>query len=102
LSIVFGTAPLVIGGAGVLGFAAAAILILMLTLPPILSPPDDVHRTAAAMFTISYSCAVIVPVLSGIAWDLTGVPATAFIPIGLCAFLLIGPALARPIRPPPR
>jgi CP family cyanate transporter-like MFS transporter len=97
--IVFGDTLLIIVGAGLLGFAAAAILILMLTLPPILSPPEDVHRTAAAMFTISYSCAVVVPVLSGIAWDLSGVPAAAFIPIVLCAFLLIIPAVTIQIRP---
>ena len=83
----------------ILGFAAACVLILMLALPPLLSPPDDVHRTAAAMFTISYTCALIVPVLSGIAWDLTGIPATSFIPIGLCGVLLMIPALCFKIRP---
>ena len=35
------------------------------------------------MFTISYSCAVIVPVVSGLVWDATGVPAMAFVPIAL-------------------
>jgi CP family cyanate transporter-like MFS transporter len=99
LSIVFGNSLMLIAGAGLLGFAAAAVLILMLALPPLLSPPEDVHRTAAAMFTISYTCAVIVPVLSGIAWDLSGIPATAFIPIGLCVFLLILPAATIQIRP---
>jgi CP family cyanate transporter-like MFS transporter len=98
-AIVYGNSGTVIAGAAALGFSAAIILILMLTLPPILSPPEDVHRTAAAMFTISYTCAVIVPVLSGMAWDSTGVPAAAFIPIALCAFLLIVPALAIKIRP---
>ena len=75
--------------AGVLGFFAAAVLILMLALPPLLAPPDDVHRVSAAMFTISYSCAVITPVLSGLAWDLTGIAQSAFVPLGLCAVLLI-------------
>ena len=75
--------------AGVLGFFAAAVLILMLALPPLLAPPDDVHRVSAAMFTISYSCAVITPVLSGLAWDLTGIAQSAFVPLGLCAILLI-------------
>ncbi len=97
--IVFGNSLMVVGGAVLLGFAASAVLVLMLALPPLLSPPDDVHRTAAAMFTISYSCAVIVPVLSGIAWDLSGIPAAAFVPIGLCAFLLIVPAAKITIRP---
>lgn len=99
LSIVFGSSLMVIGGAGLLGFAAASVLILMLALPPLLSPPEDVHRTAAAMFTIGYSCAVIIPVFSGIAWDLTGVPAMAFVPIGLCAFMLIVPAATVRFRP---
>jgi len=75
--------------AGVLGFFAAAVLILMLALPPLLAPPDDVHRVSAAMFTISYSCAVITPVLSGLAWDLTGIAQSAFVPLGLCAVVLM-------------
>ena len=99
LCIVFGNTLVVILGAALVGFAAAAVLILMLALPPLLSPPDDVHRTAAAMFTISYTCALIVPVLSGICWDLTGVPAAAFIPIGLCGVLLIVPSFGFKIRP---
>ena len=41
------------------------------------------------MFTISYSCAVIVPVISGALWDLSGIPALAFLPIALCGILLI-------------
>jgi CP family cyanate transporter-like MFS transporter len=99
LSIVFGNSLMVIGGAALLGFAAATVLILMLALPPLLSPPEDVHRTAAAMFTIGYSCAVIVPVFSGIGWVLSGIPAMAFVPIGLCAFMLIVPAATVRIRP---
>lgn len=90
VGIVFGGSTVVIASATLLGFFAAAVLILILALPPLLSRPDDVHRTAAAMFTISYSCAVITPVISGLAWDLTGIPATAFIPIGLIAFVLVG------------
>lgn len=96
--IVFGGGIILIAATAALGFVCAAMLILMLALPPLLSPPDDVHRTAAAMFTISYTCAVITPVLSGICWDLTGVPATAFVPIGLCAVLAIvlAPKIADP------
>lgn len=75
--------------AGVLGFFAAAVLILMLALPPLLAPPEDVHRVSAAMFTISYSCAVIVPVISGALWDASGLAAIAFVPIAFCNFLLI-------------
>jgi CP family cyanate transporter-like MFS transporter len=87
--IVFGTGPWVVAAATLQGFAAAAILVLVLALPPLLSPPDDVHRVTAAMFTISYSCAVIVPVVSGLAWDLSGISALAFAPIALCGIVLV-------------
>src|SRR5476649_1009190 len=87
--VVFGTGVWVVAAATLQGFAAAAILIMVLALPPLLSPPDDVHRVTAAMFTISYSCAVIVPVISGILWDISGVAALAFLPITLCGILLV-------------
>jgi CP family cyanate transporter-like MFS transporter len=86
--------------AAVLGFFAAGILILMLALPPLLAPPQDVHRVSAAMFTISYSCAVITPIFSGLAWDLTGLAWSAFVPLGACAVVLM--ALAPTIRFAPR
>ena len=89
LGIVFGSGAWIVVAATLQGFAAAAILILVLALPPLLSPPDDVHRVTAAMFTISYSCAVIVPVVSGILWDLSGIAALAFLPIALCGIVLV-------------
>jgi CP family cyanate transporter-like MFS transporter len=92
--IVFGTGVTVVVAAAFLGFAAAFVLILVLALPPLLSAPDDVHRVTAAMFTISYSCAVIVPVMSGLLWDLSGIPATAFAPAALCGLVLIALAPA--------
>jgi MFS transporter, CP family, cyanate transporter len=96
--LVFGNGVVVIACAAVLGFAIAAIFILLLALPPLLSAPDDVHRTAAAMFTISYSCAVITPIISGLIWDLSGIPAMAFLPVGLIVLVLIG--LAPKIKVP--
>lgn len=90
--------PGIVACAAVLGFFAAAILILMLALPPLLAPPADVHRVLAAMFTISYSCAVITPVFSGLAWDLTGIAQSAFVPLAVCALVLM--ALAPTLRLP--
>jgi CP family cyanate transporter-like MFS transporter len=87
--IVFGSGPSIVAAAALQGFAAAAILILVLALPPLLSPADDVHRVTAAMFTISYSCAVVVPVISGMAWDMSGIASSAFAPIGFCGILLV-------------
>jgi MFS transporter, CP family, cyanate transporter len=99
-AVVFGSGPVVVAGASVLGFSAAAILVLVLALPPLLAHPDDVHRVTAAMFTISYSCAVIVPIISGVLWDWTGIDRLAFAPIGASGFLLI--LLASAINHVPR
>src|SRR5262245_33259130 len=98
--IVFATGAWVVAAAALQGFAGAAVLILALALPPLLSPADDVHRVTAAMFTISYSCAVIVPVVSGLAWDLTGNPGAAFLPIAMCGIVLV--ILAQAINSVPR
>jgi len=84
----------IVAGCALLGFAASSIFVLILALPPRLSAPDDVHRVSAAMFTISYSCAVIVPIISGIAWDLTRVPSIAFALIALCSLIVAGIALS--------
>jgi CP family cyanate transporter-like MFS transporter len=99
--IVFGSGIVVVGAAMLIGFAPAAILVLVLALPPLLSPPDDVHRVTAAMFTISYSCAVIVPVLSGLAWDLSGIAGMAFVPVAIAGVVLavLAPAINHVRRP---
>jgi MFS transporter, CP family, cyanate transporter len=89
VGIVIASGPWIVVAATVQGFAAAVILILILALPPLLSAPDDVHRVTAAMFTISYSCAVIVPVISGLVWDVSGIGAMAFAPIALCGMMLV-------------
>jgi len=100
LGLVFAPPVGIIAAAGLLGFAAGGTFVLMLALPPLISPPEDVHRVAAAMLTIAYACAVIVPILSGLAWDLTGYGALAFLPIGACAVLVL--ILAPTIRFEPR
>lgn len=90
LGIILGNGPIILASVGLIGFATASVLILILALPPLLSRQEDVPRMAAGMFTISYSCAVIVPIVSGIAWDMTGLPATAFVPMAMIALLMIG------------
>lgn len=86
--MVFGHGIGVVIAAFMLGFFGAGALILALTLPPLLSAPENLHRVTAAMFTISYSCAVIVPIIAGLSWDITGIPAMAFWPVALCCVLL--------------
>jgi CP family cyanate transporter-like MFS transporter len=72
-----------VASAAILGFAAGAAFALGLTLPPLLSAPDEVARVSAAMFTFSYTSALVVSVVSGAAWDLTGSARFAFLPIAL-------------------
>jgi MFS transporter, CP family, cyanate transporter len=102
LGIILGNVPIIVASAGLIGVSTAAILILVLALPPLLTRQEDVPRMAAGMFTISYSCAVVVPILSGVAWDLTGLPATAFVPMAMIALLTIGlaPTLGLTSRTP--
>ena len=89
VGVVFAPGNGTIAAAALLGFAGAATLILTLALPPLLCPPEEVGSTTAAMFTMSYGSAVVTPIVSGIVWDATGVPATAFIPIGVCGAVLL-------------
>jgi cyanate permease len=76
----------------VLGFAGGATFSLGLTLPPLLSTRAEVARVSAAVFTIAYGCTVVVAIICGAAWDVTGAARLAFLPIALAA--LPGIALA--------
>ena len=78
-----------VAASAVLGFVIGAAFVLGLTLPPLLSAPGEVARVSAAMFTISYGSAMVVAVIGGVAWDLTGSERAAFLPIALSALPLI-------------
>jgi len=83
--------------AALVGFTTAITLVATLALPPLLSAPADLPRTAAGMFTISYTCAIIIPTICGALWDATAKPWTAFLPLCVCAVTLtaLGAALTR-------
>ena len=85
IGLVFDIGPMTKYWAALLGFSDAGALILGLTLPALLCRPEDVARTAAGTFTLSYGGAVIVAVVSGAAWDISGRPAFAFVPVAACA-----------------
>lgn len=91
------SAPLLIAGAVLIGLSSAFVLILTLALPPLLAPPDDVHRISAGMLAIGYTLAFAVPLLGGAVWDATGAPATAFIPGAAGALIVLAMALALPV-----
>ena len=86
IGVVLGQGIWLVASAAVMGFATSLTFVVTFGLPAILAPPDEVHRMAGGTFTISYTIAVIVPILCGALWDITGIPWTAFILIGLCGF----------------
>ena len=85
---------------GLVGFCAAAILILVLALPPLLAGPQDVHHFSAGVFAIGYTIAFVTPILSGALWDTTHAAASAFIPVAASGAMMV--ALARYLHISPR
>ena len=86
--IVLMVGPGTVAWSALLGFSDAAALILGLTLPPLLCRPEDVARTSAGTFMLSYGGAVVLALLSGVAWDVTQLPALAFVPLAVCALAM--------------
>jgi MFS transporter, CP family, cyanate transporter len=82
--------------AGMLGLVGTPTLIMALALPSLLSASDDVHRSTAGMFTISYSCAMALSVVVGWLWDATQQPIVAFTPIALSGLVIV--ALSSTVR----
>jgi len=88
-AIMVAKGPWIVFWAALLGFTGAVTLIMALALPSILSAPDDVHRSTAGMFTISYSCAMALAVFVGWLWDATQLPIVAFTPIALSGLVIV-------------
>ncbi len=82
-----------------IGFCTSLVFILGLALPPILSSPEQTHLLSAAMFAINYLCAFLTPLLGGLAWDLTGISATAFLPASLIVLASLVAIRAVDLRP---
>lgn len=93
--------PWIVLWSGVIGFCTAFILILTLALPPMLVEQGRVHSVSAAVFAIGYLCAVVTPVLGGLAWDLSGAPWTAFAPAGLFGVVIVALSLGLDLAPKP-
>ena len=86
----------VVAWAFVLGFSAALSFIVVLSLPPRVAAPGDVHRMSAAVLTIQYAMGFVLPLVAGAVWDATSVAALAFVP-GVLGALAMG-WLALPLR----
>lgn len=79
----------VLAAAAFIGFSCAVVLTLVLTLPALLVASDDVPRMSAGVFTIGYGIAMLISIIGGIAWDASGNPAFAFIPIAIATLPVI-------------
>jgi MFS transporter, CP family, cyanate transporter len=80
IGLVLTPGPGVVAWAFVLGFSTALAFVVVLSLPPRLAPPGGVARMSAAIFTIQYATAFVIPLVAGALWDLTGQAVFAFAP----------------------
>jgi MFS transporter, CP family, cyanate transporter len=70
----------VVAWAFVLGFSTALAFIVVLSIPPRVAPPGDVASMSAAIFTIQYATAFVLPLIAGALWDASGRALFAFAP----------------------
>ena len=80
LGLVFTPGAGVLVWAFVLGFSTALAFIVVLSLPPRLAPPGEVASMSAAIFTLQYATAFVIPLIAGALWDATGHAILAFVP----------------------
>jgi CP family cyanate transporter-like MFS transporter len=91
--------------AAVSGFSLGSALVLGLALAPLLCDnPNEVALTSAAALAIGYGFAMLISLISGLAWDLAGHATAALIPIllGGLPIFVVTPAFARTTTAPPR
>jgi MFS transporter, CP family, cyanate transporter len=88
--------PLWVAGAGVVGFFTAFGLVLTTALPPMLVEDRDVHRLSAGMYAVGYGYSFLLPLVGGAAWDLSRIPAAAFLPAFAGALTTFAAAVGLP------
>jgi CP family cyanate transporter-like MFS transporter len=86
----------VVAWTALLGAISGGVFVCALALPPLLAGRDDVGRLSAAMFTVTYTCSFLGPLLGGALWDLTRLPLMAFAPSWVAGFAMV--ALAASLR----
>lgn len=93
----YGSGWLAVLASFVVSMAAGVVLILMVSLPAAMASQAETAPTAAGMFTIGYGLAFVVPLLSGLLVDHTGIAVLALWPLLLMAgvSLLVCKPLAR-------
>lgn len=80
MALVFTPGAGVLVSAFVLGFSTALAFVVVLSLPPRVAPPGEVARMSAAIFTLQYATAFVIPLIAGALWDASGRALLAFVP----------------------
>lgn len=80
VGLVFTPGSGILAWAGVLGFATALSFVVVLSLPPRLARPGGVASMSAAIFTLQYVTAFVIPLIAGALWDASGKALFAFVP----------------------
>lgn len=78
------------------GLATCMQLILTVALVPQISDTREAASLAAGMFVVGYMLGFIVPLLGGVAADALSLPAAAFVPVAILAFIGIVVAHSSP------
>ena len=88
----FGFVPGPVGYAGALvaGFAASLQLILIMSLPPVVTEETNVARLTAGITLVGYLLAFVLPLLGGLLSDTIGGIAMVFIPTAVFILVLAG------------
>ncbi len=85
---------------GMIGAGSSAVFLLGLALPPLLAPEHEVAGYTGILLTLGYTSAFCGPLIGGSLWDLSGIPALAFVPVIVASFLqiLLGTFLPQPAK----
>ena len=82
--------PVGYAGALVAGFAASLQLILIMSLPPVVTEETNVARLTAGITLVGYLLAFVLPLLGGLLSDTIGGIAMVFIPTAVFILVLAG------------
>lgn len=84
--------------AALLGGSSAFVFTLGIALPPLLALPHEVARLTGITISLTYAVAFVGPFVGGELWDVSSIPAMAFLPVVAASLLLIVLGMLLPSR----
>jgi CP family cyanate transporter-like MFS transporter len=84
--------------AALLGGSSAFVFTLGIALPPLLALPHEVARLTGITVSLTYAVAFVGPFVGGELWDVSHIPAMAFLPVGVASLMLIILGMLLPSR----